>query len=182
MNTNEQGFRRSGCRSGQLPAVLGVVLLAAALTGCAASQEASGDKDQQAAKPVVARPGENGEPGCFYASQVRDFRAIGRSDLIVFAPNEKNAYQVRIAPPAMGLRFSDAVVFVSRNDRVCGYAGDDLVVDEAGGRQRYSIVEVARLSPGTVERLLGREAEPPAPEVRPGAGAEVERELEPVEP
>lgn len=168
---------RSG--TGSLVTVLVATLVAATLlSACAASQETGQEGPSAAAKAVVARPGENGEPGCFFASQVQDFRAISRSDLIVFAPNEKNAYQVRIAPPATGLRFSDAVVFVSRSDRICGYAGDDLVIDEAGGRQRYSVIEVARLAPETVERLLGREAEPPAPEARPGAGAEVERELE----
>lgn len=175
--------------AGTLMPVLGTAFLCAlsVLTGCATAKP--GDTTAASGKPQVARPVENGSAACFYARDVQDFRAISRGDLIVFAPNRKHAYQVRIAPPTSELRFSDAVAFLSRSTRICGYAGEDLVIPGAGGPQRYAVLEVASLTPETVDRLLGRETDPGTgaevsapgtkPTPKPGtAGAELERDLE----
>lgn len=116
-----------------------------------------------------------GTAACFYPRDVQDFRVVDRSRVILYAPNDANAYQLRISPPSTELRFAESLAFLPAGGRICGFAGERLVVGPATSAQRFAIIDVIRLSPGSLQTLRGGAAEgttPPVPQ--PGPGADVE--------
>ncbi len=158
-----------------------VATLAAAMVACA---PATGGR--RAAN--LPSPADTGTPACFYAGQVSDFSVLDRSNLIVYAPSRQTAYHVRISPPATSLRATDRLSFGPRDARICGYAGERLIVPDGRGGERFSIIGVSRLTEAGLESLLvaaGRAAGAGAAEEaqpEPAAGAEIHRELEPDSP
>jgi hypothetical protein len=152
------------------------VALAAVLGACTG---AGGDRDTgDTGGPGAAAPSLTGKPGCFYARDARDFRVLGTSSLLVFAPDAAHAYQVTIAPAAWELRSAFGIAFAGSGGRVCGAAGDRLFVDGGGSRQSYSVVAVNALDRAAVELLTGRakdpKAPPPPPAGAPGAAIETD--------
>jgi hypothetical protein len=102
------------------------------------------------------------------------------SNLIVYAPSRQTAYHVQISPPASGLRWVDSLAFVGRSSRICGYAGEQLLIPAGRGTERFSIVGVSRLDQAGLDALLtaaGRPAGAGA-EPEPAAGDEINRDLE----
>lgn len=127
------------------------------------------------------RAGEFGTPDCFLRRSAADFRVLDERNLVVFAPGRRDAYHVQVSMPLHDLRFANAVAFESRGSRVCGYAGDALLVQgSGGGPDRASVIGVYRLDGPALEGLLARFGAGPAqpkPEPRPGAGADIEQDL-----
>jgi hypothetical protein len=125
---------------------------------------------------VSKQPLPTGESACFYAEQVQNFRVLDRSNLIVYAPNESNAYRVTISPPSTDLRFTDTVAFRPAAGRICGYAGQRLVVGAALSPDVVAIINVARLSRASLDALRGESGGDarPAVQPQPGPGADVE--------
>jgi hypothetical protein len=150
------------------------------LAGCAGT-----DGQAQGAKRPVPLPSVTGMPGCFYAREVQDFTVLDRNNLIIYAPNEANAYHLRLSPRSSELRFADSIAFLPAGDRICGHAGDRLIVGPLAAAEELAIMDVARLSPGSLRALRGGTdggAGPAAPRPRPGPGADVEGEVPPAEP
>lgn len=147
-------------------------LLAAGLVACAGP---SGTKQDSAAEAPVSA----GQQACFYRRQVQDFQVLDRSSLVVFAPSRRNAYLVKISPPANDLRMADAIAFDSRSNQICGRAGDGLQIGTSAPR-RYFVADVRRLEPGQLDALLSSYGKGEA-----GAGLEPETDtaadIEPVE-
>jgi hypothetical protein len=152
----------------------GAFVAVLAVSGCAVQ---GGEERPQ--RPFV-KPGEFGTPDCFMPRLVRDFTALDDRNLIVFGPGRSEAYHVQVSPPSPDLRFADALAFESRQTRICGYAGDDVVVADGGRRgDRLSVIGVYRLDERALQGLrarfgIGEPATAPRPE--PGAGAEIERD------
>lgn len=152
------------CRGG-----LGAVL--ALLAACAAAPPGEAPR-----RPTV-RAGEFGTPDCFLRRLASDFRVLDDRNLVVFAPGRADAYHVQVSLPLQGLRFADAVAFESRNTRICGYAGDELVVSRGGGPEQASVIGVYRLDRRALEGLLARFGAgplPAKPAPQPGEGADIE--------
>jgi hypothetical protein len=120
-------------------------LAVACPAGVCSAEESEADEDTAA---LAARR------GCFYTREAQDFQVLDRSTLIVYAPTRRSPYLVRISPPASALRVSDALLFDSRSNRICGRAGDSLTL-ASDSRRRYSIVDVRRLEPGQLDRIVG---------------------------
>lgn len=150
------------------------VLLLLAVTGCATRESA--DPAAEGADEKLA-----GAPACFYRRQVSDFRPLDRSNLVVYAPTRSNAYHVQISPPSTSLRWADAIAFKSRSSRICGYAGERVLLDGSATAREFSVVSVHRLDETAYDSLLARygigEA---AVELEPAetTGAEIEREFD----
>jgi hypothetical protein len=127
------------------------------------------------------RAGEFGTPDCFLRRSAGDFRVLDERNLIVFAPGRADAYHVQVSMPLHGMPFANTLAFESRSSRLCGYAGDALLLPGgAGGPDRASVIGVYRLDGPALEGLLARfgaGAAPPKPEPRPGAGADIEKDL-----
>lgn len=150
----------------------GFLLTICALAGCAGA-------GGQARTERVAVPGPavSGAQGCFYPRDVQDFRVLDRSSLIVYAPNDGNAYHVRLSPPSLDLRFAESLAFLPAGGRICGYAGERLIVGPPRSAEHLAIIDVVRLSPDSLQVLRsGAEggAGTPTPRPRPGPGADVE--------
>jgi len=140
--------------------------------GCATKDgaEVAGEKAEE---KVV------GTAACFYQRTVSNFRALDRSTLIVYAPTRSNAYQVVISPPTTSLRSADAIAFKSRSNRICGYAGERILLDDAGMGREFAIVSVYRLDATTLDALLAQYGiGKPDMEPETTEGAEIEREIE----
>jgi hypothetical protein len=113
---------------------------------------------------------------CFYPRQVLNFRVLDRSNLIVYAPNDRNAYHVQVSPPSTDLRFADSLAFIPSNERICGYAGERMIIGSSTAGPVAAIIAVSRLSPESLESLRADSAgaATPAVEPMPGPGAEIE--------
>ena len=135
------------------------------VAGCAGTQP-------RAVKPPIPPPSVTGKADCVDARSVQNFLVLDRSNLIVYAPNETNAYHVRISPPSTDLPWADDLALVPSGSQLCGYAGDRLLVDG----ERYAVIDVARLSPEGLESLRAsrRGESVPMPPPQPGPGAEIE--------
>jgi hypothetical protein len=154
------------------------LLVAGLLAGCTGP-----DGQARVARPPVPAPSLTGTPGCFYAREVQDFAVLDRSNLVVYAPNDANAYHLRISPPSTALRFADSIAFLPSGGRICGYAGDRLLVGQPASAERLAIIDVARLSRGGLEMLRGEGAvSRDAPRPQPGAGADIEGKAAPPAP
>jgi hypothetical protein len=147
---------------------------ALAATGCtpAASTRPDG-------APTV-RAGEFGRQDCFVRREADDFDVLDASNLLLYVPDRRTAYHVHVSPPSPELRHAQALAFQSRHSRVCGYAGDRLVVDAAGSVEEHAITGVYRVDEAAVATLRGRfglapRTAPPAPATPPPG--EVQRDL-----
>jgi hypothetical protein len=152
-----------------------LIVLAAVVAGCAAAPDA-----ERARRPSV-KPGEFGTPGCFLPRTVLDFTVLDDRNLVVFAPGRGDAYHVQVSPPSASLRFAQRLAFRSNDSRLCGYAGDSLLVADAPGYDaRLSVTGVYRLDERALAGLQARFGKAPpaaAPAPQPGPGAAIEREL-----
>ena len=145
------------------------VLAGCLLAGCAATGGQPAVK-----KAPIPPPSATGTTACFYVRQVQNFRVLDRSNLIVYAPNDANAYHVRISPPSTELRFADSLAFLPVDGRICGYAGERLIVGGGRPSERLAILDVSRLSPDGLAALRADSTAPELPVAKPGPGAEVE--------
>jgi hypothetical protein len=157
-----------------LPLLLPLLLLSG-LTACTPAEVS------RESGTVGEAPSLVGEPGCFFAGDVQDFRAIDRSTLLVFAPGRRNAFRVTVSPPSFRLRNANAVAFVG-SSRICGQAGERLVVDGGIDRESLAVVDVRRLDGAALEAALApRGSTVPAPRPGPGAGIEAGTEETPAD-
>lgn len=140
------------------------------LAGCSAASNQA-----PAAKASIPPPSATGTSACFYPRQVQSFRALDRSNLIVYALNGANAYHVRITPPA-GLEFAESLTFLPADARICGYAGERLIIGIGPAAESRAVIAVSRLTPDSLAALRASSAGEPLPVARPqpGTGAVVE--------
>ena len=122
----------------------------------------------------------DGAQACFYTRQASDFRALDRSNLIVYAPNRSWPYRVRISPPSNDLRSAETLAFSGRSNRICGHAGESVLIGRSGTGRQHSIIDVSRLDEDELQALLeqydrGNGAKIVEPEIPDGS--EFEREL-----
>jgi hypothetical protein len=149
-------------------------LLAAAAHLVACSSTGTGSNPRAGTAPSLA-----GRADCFYAGDVQDFRVLSASSLLVFAPNATRAYQVGIAPPAYDLRFAQGIAFAGSGGRICGTAGESLLLGGTGGRQRFSVISVNALDQAAVDVMTGRASPPgPPPPTGDAPGAAIDKDPE----
>ena len=117
---------------------------------------------------------------CFNSRDIEDYMVLDRSNLIVYGRPSSRAYHIEISPPATSIRGSDMISFVSWSGRICGFAGDDLLIPNSIYNERHSIISVKRLDETAQYNLLVRfgKAEPVI-EVQPedDSSPEIKREL-----
>ena len=117
---------------------------------------------------------------CFNSRDIEDYMVLDRSNLIVYGRPSSRAYHIEISPPATSIRGSDMISFVSWSGRICGFAGDDLLIPNSIYNERHSIISVKRLDETAQNNLLVRfgKAEPVI-EVQPedDSSPEIKREL-----
>ena len=123
----------------------------------------------------------NKRPSCFNASSINDYEVLDRGNLIVYGRPRKRAYHLQISPRSLDLGGSDMISFRSWTGRVCGYAGDELIIPNDVFQPRYSIVSVEELDETGLYNLMVQfgKAEP-LEEIEPEVTGEPEisRELD----
>ena len=118
---------------------------------------------------------------CISIRTIRDYTPLDRSSLILEASG-KRYYYVTLSGSAFELRSSFRIGFDSRDDWLCPYGGDRLVVDGLGSGMDYgnSIRGIDRITAEQADELLyrhGRKERPETGEGRPPpelGGADVE--------
>ena len=99
---------------------------------------------------------------CFNSRDIEDYMVLDRSNLIVYGRPSSRAYHIEISPPATSIRGSDMISFASWSGRICGFAGDDLLIPNSIYNERHSIISVKRRDETAQYNLLVRfgKAEP----------------------
>jgi len=157
-----------------VPVCFLVTCLAAA--GCSGIDSADGQPSRPA-REVIPPPSVTGVAGCFLVVQAQDFRVLDRSNLIVYAPDERHAYHVQIGPPSQDLRNAESLTFMASTGRICGFAGERLVIGGSAGTRTgppINVIAVSKLSTEGLKLLRAGSAAPPPVEPRPGPGPEIE--------
>lgn len=114
---------------------------------------------------------------CISIRTIRDYTPLDDRSLLIWGP-AKRAYHVSLFRPAMELRSSFELGFSSRDDQLCPFGGDGIVIGSFR-KETISIQSITRLSAEQADELLirhGRKepAEQPAPAPEEVKGAEVE--------
>ena len=142
------------------------------VVGCASDGELSGSKSMA---------NSSKRPSCFNTSSINDYEVLDRGNLIVYGRPRKRAYHLQISPPNLDLGGSDMISFRSLTGRICGYAGDELIIPNDIFQPRYSITTVTELDETGLYNLMVQfgKAEP-LEEVEPEVTGEPEisRELD----
>lgn len=138
------------------------------LAGCAGAPE-----ERTAAAEDIDYRGSD----CILIPTIRDYRTLDDRNLLIYGP-AKRAYFVTLFRPSFELRSSFQMGFSSRDDRLCPYGGDAIVVGSLN-REEIGIQSISRVSEEQVEQLLVRfgkkePSEQPTPEPGKVKGAEVE--------
>ena len=126
-------------------ALLTLALAAASVSGCASSRAHS----ERAAAPLP------GTEACVFIRNISDWDVIDPTTMIVYAPQRKDAYLLKLFAPVPELDFKQRVGFEDsdHNGQLCGF-GDDLVVHDEIGAQRTPIVAFRKLTPEQLRQLL----------------------------
>lgn len=144
------------------------VLCLSVIAGCAGTSE----EPTAAAEDIDYRGSD-----CILISTIRDYRTLDDRNLLIYGPANR-AYFVTLFRPSFELRSSFQMGFSSRDDRLCPYGGDAIVVGSLN-REEIGVQSISRVSDEQVEQLLVRfgkkePSEPQAPEPGKVKGAEVE--------
>jgi hypothetical protein len=145
-----------------------IIVTLSATAGCAGTTErepvAEGDIDYRGSDCILIRT-------------IRDYRLLDDRNLLIYGP-AKRAYFVTLFRPSFELRSSFQMRFSSRDDRLCPYGGDGIVVGTLHPEE-IGIQSISRVSEEQEEQLLIRygkkePSEHQAPEPEDVKGAEVE--------
>ena len=120
----------------------------------------------------------SGQAACFRIDQVTGFRALDRSNLIVYAPTRSSAYHVQIRPPAREINFADRIAFDTRTTRICGYAGESVIFDSGGMGRHYFVTSVRRVDAEDIRSLADQFSGDIEVEPSDDSGAEIERDID----
>lgn len=114
---------------------------------------------------------------CILIRTIRDYRLLDDRNLLIYGPGDR-AYYVTLFRPSFELRSSFQMGFSSRDDRLCPFGGDAIVVGSMR-REEIAIQSISRVTEEQEEQLLVRygKKEPAgeqAPAPKDVKGAEVE--------
>jgi hypothetical protein len=115
--------------------------------GCAATGQ------QSTSALPSASAAECAESECFFAGNVRDFKVLDDTTLVVWASSRRCPYIVKLARRCGDMRFANTLGFDSRDNYVCSYGGDAVLARQGGGLDRCPIVSVRRVSEQVLEGI-----------------------------
>ncbi len=141
---------------------------AALLSGCAAAGTQANTDEESESAPITT--------DSVRIDQVRDFRVLDDSNLILYAPTRRQAYHVELMPACQGLRFADTIALRGRTGRLAGFAGDRVIIDRPGIPDRCPVSSVRRLDEASLTELIVRfEGEPDGDAAADEAEVEIPR-------
>ena len=133
--------------------ILALFLTAITVNACSNNSEISNENNYGSA-PKKA--------GCFNTMDIRDYRILDRGNLIVYGRPKSRSYHLQVSPPNLDEGGMDMISFKSFTGRVCGFAGDELIIPDNIFTERYSIMSVTELDETAHYNLMVRfgKAEP----------------------
>ncbi|MEM7198261.1 MAG: DUF6491 family protein [Pseudomonadota bacterium] len=87
---------------------------------------------------------------CVLVRNVHDWRALDRYNLIIWAPSRSRPYHVELDVPCMPLPFAETIGISSRDNRLCGFGGDAILVRH----QRCPVGAIKPIDKTGLEALL----------------------------
>ena len=126
--------------------MLTTVASIALLSGCAATDTQSSSDETSESRSIST--------DWVRIDQVRDFRVLDDSNLILYAPTRRQAYHVELMPACQGLRFADTIALRGRTGRLAGFAGDRVIIDRPGVPDRCPVTSVRRLDEASLTELI----------------------------
>lgn len=141
---------------------LGVALL---VGGC--STFAPGSDDARVERPRLELPGRGTD--CVFGS-VRDFTVLDDHALLLYTAARSRAYYVEVTGVCIGLDTAFQIGFEGRDDRICGFGMDKIVLPGGSFTEKCPIGAVYELKDGDIAMVLahyGRAKVEKAPEKEP---------------
>ena len=149
-----------------------MVLLLLFINGCASQSDTNNSEDDIKL---------SNRSSCFNTMDIRDYRVLDRGNLIVYGRPKSRSYHLKISPPNLDENGLDMISFKSWSGRVCGFAGDELIIPDNIFQQSYSIISVSQLDEAGHYNLMVQygKAEP-LQEIEPedSSSPEITRELD----
>jgi hypothetical protein len=145
----------------------GSAVIFIAVMGSLSIQAAWADQDA-----TVARINTEGmKKGCFYVSEVADWKPLTSVNLIVYAPTRSKPYLLTIRPPSRELHHDQTIGFEAgfEGGRICGRVGDQLIIREGMARS-FEVIEVKHLSEAAAQELLSQKESGDLPLIEPAEG------------
>jgi hypothetical protein len=145
----------------------GAAIIFIAVMGSLSIQAAWADQDA-----TVARINTEGmKKGCFYVSEVEDWKPLTPVNLIVYAPTRSKPYLLTIRPPSRELHHDQTIGFEAgfEGGRICGRVGDQLIIREGVARS-FEVIEVKHLTEAAAQELLSQKESGDLPFIEPAVG------------
>jgi len=94
---------------------------------------------------------------CLFFRSIYDWKALNRYNLIIWSPGRNNPYHIELNNPCNGIRFSETIGFSSKDNRLCSYGGDSILINSPGGMlDRCTIGSITRLDKEGLDRLVSQ--------------------------
>lgn len=94
---------------------------------------------------------------CLFFRSIYDWKALNRYNLIIWSPGRNNPYHIELNNPCNGIRFAETIGFSSKDNRLCSYGGDSILINSSGGMlDRCTIGSITRLDKEGLERLVAQ--------------------------
>lgn len=92
---------------------------------------------------------------CVFSRTVHDWRALDSTNLVIWAPNRKEAYLVKLGFPLHDLKTEESLAVIDRNGdgRLCGFGMDEIVAGRGPFRERSTILGMERLDEASLAAL-----------------------------
>lgn len=148
------------------------LIVIASILGCTST---STQRDERAG-PLLEGLSARGSD-CISIRTIRDYTPLDESNLIIWAANRP--YLVRIFSRTSELRTSFQLTYLSRDDQLCPYGGDELAFGFGGpGLDSYHIDSIQRLTKEQAQEIQDRFSKDPKKQQTPAPkeleGADVE--------
>ena len=108
---------------------------------------------------AVAQDDEGGDDwpkptgDCVRIDLIRDFQVLDTKNLIIWAPSRRHPYHLKLFNQCFGLRNAEGVIFEGTLGRLCGGAGDYLVIQDELISRRRTFTPMDRCGIGSVRKL-----------------------------
>lgn len=117
----------------------------------ACSTFAPGVDDSKAKRARLELPGSGSD--CVFGS-VRDFTVLDDRSLLLYTTARNRAYFLEVSGVCIGLDSAFQLGFQSRNDQICGFGSDKIVLGQGSFTETCSIGRLHKLEDGELARVL----------------------------
>lgn len=125
--------------------------LAMTLTVSACTTFAPTSDEARVDRPRIELPGRGTD--CIFGS-VRDFKVLDDEALLVYTAARNRAYYVEVSGVCIGLDSAFQIGFESRDDRICGFGADKIVLPAGSFTEKCPIGAVHELKDGEIAMVL----------------------------